>query len=359
MGMLRMLVFCSTACIIFSTDAHRNIHRPEEPSLPEITTYWTDTPQGPHYKLKSGYLEEWAIFGRYNADALAQYQLPATVSYHYEPTKSVSRTVLEQDIQYFINELNGFSRKPKEYDFRDFEILKDSNFNYKIHAGIIIIKHKKYPFVVKLFVENPESFTQPFNKGPEPSLFFMMGGGINRFLAGFTRIPNLKALQQKINASPDWSHRITLPRKWYWTPKDVRTFTVVGKNIGPHARQQELPSTYAIICDEIRMERQLHTYHKSDRLLLRDISQFLGNSIDPHIYNFFIEKETGNLAIIDTEHFASVVGLKEPIEYKSKLKWYTRIANKYVKDSMFRTKKTRQDLQKQTPPDTLIINSHS
>lgn len=352
----RSFYICFMLCIVLNIDANRSIHRPEDPELPQITVFWSDDPQGKTSILQSYYLEEWAIFGRYNEPLLDSYRLPQTISYRNEPSKEIPSETLSSLIEECITEIFKIYRKPKEKEFKHFKILKDRNFNYKMHAGLMILKFKNYPFVVKLFIDNPGSFTRPYSKGTETSFFFIMGGGMNRYLAGFTRIPNLRIMEEKFANDPQWANRITLPRKWYWTPRDVRHFTVEGKNVGNKTLQsQSYPSVYGIICDEIAMERQLNTFYSEDRAIVREITQFLGNTIDPHIYNFFIEKGTGKIAIIDTEHFASMIGLKEDVPFISNLQWYATLANKGAKSTLFKSKKMRKETQKQPLAKTLVI----
>lgn len=358
MAIFRRIVLVTLSTMSLSL-AHRSVHRPADTTLPEIVTYWTDTPNRKGNSLRSSYLEEWALFDRYNPKSIEENLLPSTLSYRYDPTQSVQADMLNSLIEEFIAELFRITIKPDNRSFKNFIILKDRNFNYRMHAGLIILKFKHYPFVVKLFIENPESFTRPYTKGTETSMFFIMGGGMNRFLAGFTRIPNLAALREVIEADPAWRDRIILPRKWYWLPRTKRTFTVVGKNIGPRNQTQslELPSIYGIICDEINMERQLNTFDARDRALVYDIINLLGNRLDPHIYNFFIEKGTGKIAIIDTEHFASMVGIRGlPMEYNTNFGWYVKLANKCIKDSMFRTKSSRITLQSEPIPPALMLH---
>lgn len=345
-----------------SLQAPRSVHRPQDPHMPEITTFWTDDNPDPAkrktYSLRSYYLSEWAIFGRYNKELLEKNQLPKQISYRYEPTKGVDAAKLNALIEDFIQELATATKK--RASFKHFTILKDRNFNYKINAGLIIVKFKNYPFVLKLFIEKPESFTQPFSKGFETGIFFIMGDGISRYLAGFTRIPNLLNIQQKVTADPYWSKHLVFPRKWYWTPRNNRTFTVIGKNIGTLPEQSiEFPSIYAIICDEIQIERQLHTYHTHDRAIVKEIIEFLDNRlrnhIDPHIYNFLVEKGTRKTTIIDTEHIASMVGLHKPIEFHNNTQWYCNLAKKCISDALFRTKKDQRDIQKRPLSENLTI----
>lgn len=354
--MIILLFLCTSHTLL----PKRSPHRPKDPLIPEIITFWSDTkkqsdtiPQN-HYKLQSYYLAEWSIFGRYNKELLEHNQLPEKVYYHYDPKKCINAKILKDLIEDLVQELYCIHKQPT--DFKNFSILKDRNFNYKLNAGLIIAEFKKYPFVLKLFIEKPETFTKPFSKGFETGVFFIMGDGITRYLAGFTRIPNLLSIQEKIKASPYWAEHITLPRKWYWTPTNVRTFTVIGKNIGTIPVQSvEFPSIYAIICDKIEIKRQLHTYHKTDRAIVKDIVQFLGNRIDPHVYNFFIEKGSEKIAIIDTEHLASMVGLHETLPFHNNTYWYCNLGKKYIHDALFRTKKNRRDMQKKPLSENLML----
>ena len=44
-------------------------------------------------------------------------------------------------------------------------------------------------------------------------------------------------------------------------------------------------------------------------------AHYLENRVDAHVDNFMVEKSTGIIVLIDTEHFPTMVGLKEPFEY--------------------------------------------
>ena len=347
------------SCCVVLLDVPRSIHRPRDLLMPEIITFWTDEKKDDsipeqHYILRSYHLAEWSIFGRYDKELLDLHRMPDTIHFRYEPAISIKKDVLEALIEDFVQELATATKKRAE--FKNFIIFKDRNFNYKMNAGLIIVKFKDYPFVVKLFIENPKSFIKPFSKGFETIFFFVMSDGITRYIMGFTRIPNLISIQQKIDSDPYWKERLVLPRKWYWKPNNVRTIKVVGKNIGCVAEQSiEFPSTYAIICDEIQIERQLHTYRKQDRTLVKEIVQFLGNRIDPHVYNFFVEKGTGKTALIDTEHLASLVGLYEPMPFYNNTQWYCTLGLKCMTKACFNTKKNRREIQKRPLSENLKI----
>lgn len=345
MAVTGRLFFCPLLLCFFYTLFPRSIHRPPDPCIPKITTFWTDEPNGHHYTLQNRCLRQWALFDIYDPTEFQKNMVPKTLSYRNEPEKSVSSALLGELLEQFLQELLSIHKR-KNDNFENFTILKDSNYNYKLRSGLIIIKFNDYPFVVKLFFENPCSFVQPFAKGFEPCWFFLMGGGINRYLSGFTRIKNLHKLKEIISKDPFWADRITFPCKWYWLPKKSREFTVTGYNLGCKTVQsQNYPSLYGIICDEISFERQAHNYHKKDRRAIRTIMSIVGNRLDPHIHNFFIEKNTGKIAIIDTELFSAIVGSHNHLEYRRNTLWYFQLANKCSIDCYFRTKKEHRLMQ--------------
>lgn len=354
---------CQFLIVGTSIQADRSIHHPSH-GIPRIEVRWAQ--ESPitgkkqengdgtikTHQLSSSFLEEWAIFERFDLSFHLQNQLPEEVSYRNAPTKNVSRETLETLVEEFVKKL---LKKKKCLDtFTDFTILKDDDFNYKRGCGIIIVKFKSYPFVLKLLRETPETFVNPYSKGFVPIFLFTLGGGINRFLSSFTRIPNLHAINEKIAADPRWSSTVSAPRKWFWIPKDARWFTVTGFNFRETPLTKAFPSTYGIICDEIVAERTLSISSKADRKLALDLSHFIGNRIDPHICNFMVEKDTGKIVFIDTEHFASIVGLKEPLYFNSYTTWYLKLSNSCLKKTMFRNKETRKRGASEMP-ETLIL----
>ncbi len=329
-----------TSILLTTTTAlsDRSIHHPIE-NVPRIEVSWTEEPRGKIYPLTSSFLEEWALFNRFDRSFHFANQLPETVSYRNKPDLGVSREKLDEIMEHFLREL--LKKKKSPASFTDCKILKDDDFNYKRGCGIIIVKFKNYPFVLKLLRETPETFVTPYSKGFVPTFLFTLGGGINRFLASFTRIPNLHAINDKIAADPRWAPIVSAPRKWFWMPKNTRWFTVTGVNFGSHTLSATYPSTYGIVCDEIIAERTLQISNREDRRLALDLAHFIGDRMDPHICNFMVEKGTGKIVFIDTEHFASIVGLKEPLEFKSYSDWYIKLSNNCLKKAMFRDKATR------------------
>ena len=330
-----LMVALSTTTNIFSD---RSVHHPAL-NVQRIEVSWTEDPKSQVHVLTSAFLEEWALFNRFDQAFHLANQLPETIIYRNQPDKNVTRDKLDEIMERFIGEL--LKRKKSTDSFTDCKILKDDDFNYKRGCGIIIVKFKNYPFVLKLLRETPETFVTPYSKGFVPTFLFTLGGGINRFLAGFTRIPNLHAINDMIAADPRWAPIVSAPRKWFWMPKNTRWFTVTGVNFGPHTLSATYPSTYGIVCDEIIAERTLQISNKEDRRLALDLAHFIGDKIDPHICNFMVEKGTGKIVFIDTEHFASIVGLREHLEFKSYSAWYLKLSNNCLKKTMFRNKSTR------------------
>jgi hypothetical protein len=317
---------------------NRSIFRPKQ-SLPEITTFWKDDPTHTH-TLKDSHLEA-GIFTIFDKDFFYEHMLPqGEITYRNDPKKSVTGAQLSEIIENLLVEL-----KQKKKRFKDFEILKQGDYSFLNFCGLIVLRFKKYPFVLKLFIENPESFVHPYSKGIQPCSFFVMGGGIMRHLTGFTRIKNLEILKKNIATDPFWAQIIDTPRKWHWLPKENRWLTVIGKNIGENHNKtisMELPSIYAVIADEIKINKRKTIFNQSHALRCMRFCQFTNYQVDPHIQNFRIESNTGKLVLIDTENFRALVGLKEQFLVDSYLEWYSRLTKKYLRERFFRNKEERR-----------------
>jgi hypothetical protein len=318
----------------------RSIYRPIDPLLPEISVKWVGDSSA--YILRKYHLEEYALFQLFDKDYFMEHILPSDIiTFRTDPKKSVSRKQLTDLIDELLMEI-----KQGKHTFSHFTILQSKDYNFKKSNGLLIIKFNDYPFVVKLFVETPEGFVCPFDKGMEPIFFFFMAGGINRHLSGFTRIKNRQAIKQRITQSP-WAHEIDIPRKWHWVPKSARWIEVRGKNIGSiKERTIELPGTYCIIADAIEADRNLSLLNADDKKRAMDLCNYLDIWIDPHMKNFMIEKGTGMLVIVDTEHFPTVVGLREKISFNSYSDWYLYLAGKCWRNAFMQTKWERRHPQK-------------
>lgn len=354
---LKELVLYSMYLIVCSSTLlqARSIHRMQNQSTtPYIEVYWRDDPPKKKHRLYSNNLEDWAIFGRCDLCYLMAHQLPELITYRYEPEKTISRSTLNKEIEEFVRLL--LKEVSRQRTIGHFKILKDNDFNFKRHCGVIIAKHLTFPIVIKVFRETPDTLVKPFSKGFIPSLFFNLAGGGTRYFMGFTRIKNLEEINAKIASDPRWKDRLTGPRKWFWIPQDGEWFTVVGHNLGTEEiKQADYPSLYCIVCDEIKGLRPLTISNSEDRALALDLANFIGNRIDPNISNYMIEINTQKIAFIDTEHFASLVGLSEEVTFESYVTWYTKLANHYFEKVLFRTKKERLADQRKPLSPTLQL----
>lgn len=321
--------------------ALRNI----DPTVPYITTQWAD--QEKTYTLRDSHLELFPLFEMYDKEHVTKNMLPKiAIPFRNNTKNSVSGKILSTLIDELLLEI-----KAGKTTYKDFTILKNRDFNTHKQAGLLIVKSKKYPFVVKLFMETPQSFIRPFNKGFEPACFFVIGGGSTRHLIGFTRIKNGQAIKKRLLKNYHWKDRVDVPKKWFWLPQEDRTIKLTGYNIGGYEKISiEFPSIYAIVTEAIDAERTFSFFSTQDRREAMDLSNFLLCRIDPHINNFMVEKETGKIIIIDTEHFPSLVGFKDRPRITTYTSWYLHLVFKYIKDSFFRTKSERIALQTNPKP---------
>ncbi len=238
----------------------RSIYRPKDATVPEIKTRWTDETRS--YTLRHNSLEAGPIFSQFDPDYFDAHLFPdGPVTFRNHPDQSVPGSVLKNYLEILIQEIAV--QKKRQQQYRHFTVIKQRDYNPRKHAGLMILKCKEYPFVIKLFMETPESFVEPFSKGLEPICFFMMGGGVNRYLAGFSRVKNALAIEKIIQNDPLLRGVLSVPRKWFWKPQQCRWFEVTGKNFGTDDYRTTLPATYAIICDAIDAEQSFHLTNKN------------------------------------------------------------------------------------------------
>lgn len=346
------LVALTIACF-FNKLQSRSIWQEQE-DLPTIETFWKENTKTKH-QLRHARLEYWAIFDRFNNKELQTYLLPSKIQCKQE---TISNQKITELCQTLIKELS--EKRKKKRCFTNFTVLKDADFNYKEQHSNLIVKFKKYPLVLKLFCETPQSFVRPFSHGIVPSFLFSMGGGINRFLAGFTRIPNLETIKKIIAKNSKWKDKIILPRKWYWLPPQSKYFIIQGYNFGQqennHFHQIEVPATYGIIADFIPCKKQFSINSKTDRTCAIELEAVFQNRIDPHICNFFFD-ESGKIALIDTEHFASIMGLDEIKKdtFTAYHELVLGLGNRYVTRTLFQNKTERINRTKRSTPHALCI----
>jgi len=350
------------------TATPRSIHHRSSHNIPCIITEWDDADVSHNqsspkqFRLYHNNLEIGPIFHQYDRAYFLQHLLPqgiipprkSILPQPYTTTEEAALPSKNQEItgkelsdllESLIREIYSINYRRSEY--KDFIVIKQRDFNPKTHAGLIILKFKNYPFVVKLFMETPATFVSPFSKGFEPMAFFIMGSGINRYLSGFSRVRNAEAIRANICQSATWNDRVALPRKWFWEPINQKWFTVTSERLGTYGHSVRLPSMYAIICDAIDIETPLQILNPEHRKIGMELSRFLGARVDPHIDNFVIEKETGLIIIVDTECFSIMVGLREPLACSNYVNWYYGLCSKCWKDGFCRSKKERHTFQQQ------------
>lgn len=357
---VRFFVCILLLCTLFAQqcNAGRSVFRPDDPFIPTISVSWKDSKK--MHTLKDYHLEEYPLFHTYDAQYFNEHLLPTgPVSFRQDPNQTVDGQVLSDLIQELVEQLLAERKQPAKAlkSLDHFTILKKRDFVWKTATGSLIVKFNDYPFIVKLFLETPKSFVRPFDKGFEPTCFFLMGGGANRHISGLTRIPNLHFVQEQIKEHPEWGSIIEFPRKWYWSPKENKMFVLHGKHIGQGTEPlvAEYPAIYAVVVDAIDIERTFSLTSHDDRRMALSVSKYLKSFIDAHINNFVVEQLTGKVVIIDTEHFPTVVGLRNELPGQGYVGWYGRLAAKRVRDTYGQTKSTRKSLQKRGPSPLALL----
>ena len=177
----------------------RSPFRSPDPYMPEIIASWRGSDKT--YHLRDYCLEEYPIFHKFERDYFMNHLLPdEPIPFRNAPEKEVLGSHLKELIEDLVKELHC-----KKKHFKHFKLLKDSDFNSRMVSGLIILKFKDYPFVLKLFIKTPETFVKPLSEGMVPRFFFRMGGGINRHLSGFTRVKNLEEIKKRRDEDPHWA----------------------------------------------------------------------------------------------------------------------------------------------------------
>lgn len=334
---IMLIIFAFSSCIA------RSPFRTKDPMLPSLKTSWADDKTN-CYNLTESHLQE-TLFKHYDEQFFNAHLLPSdSIPFRYTPEQSVSGETLSALIQEAVKHIQTTPPGKKPKQFPHFKILKMRDVDPFYQTGLYILKFKKYPFVIKLFIEKPESFVHPTSKGLEPLWFYYMGGGVGRHVAGFTRIKNLETIKSLAQTNPYWHAKLGFPRKWFWLPNNPTFIQLKGTNIGPSRTISAIiPAVYAVICDEIIWERPYSMNNKEDREIAIALSNFLNQKIDLHINNFGIEYQTGRLTLIDFEHFPTVVGIEKNEKHaKGYFEWYAHLSCKALKRIAFRNKKERR-----------------
>ena len=276
---------------------------------PTIHVHWEGEKK--FYHLANNHLRAWPLFNVYNESFFNQHRLPkGPIKYRNADYKTVESTTLENLLHEVIYEIhNG------KTNFKHFTLIHDRTFNKKLTAGSLVLKFNDYPFIAKIFMENPYSFVHPFKKGWVQYFFFLIGGGVNRHIAGFTRITNLEHVNKCIAQDPYWSSLFDIPRKWFWTPSHNKNLEIIGCNIGSYAYQKiTMPGTYCIITDAIEADESDQPAKENMQETIKNLCCYLDFCIDFNTDNFIIERNTQKIVIIDTEHYPTLVGITQKPE---------------------------------------------
>lgn len=348
---IRKLIALFLVYTFFVLDA-RSPHRLVDPETPSLRLSFQG--QAESWYLKDTHLQIGPYFHLFDEKHFFNNMLPSEKIIYRNNTGSISSSRLSEITHQFLQEI--LEKKPPT----QMEIIKKKDFDKQHTTGLIIAKFKDYPFVIKLFIETPESLTHPFEKGFEPWCFFMLGGGTNRHLMGFTRLKNRAYVLEKISQNPYYTHHIDFPRKWFWLPKNPQWIEIEGNYFNTHtAYKKRIPAIYALICDYIDIERTFSLKNQTDRRIALQLSNYLQQVIDPHINNFVIEKKTKKLVLLDTEHFPTLVGYESPPHCKSYVQWYTHLSSNALYSIYGCLKSERKARQRKAyqPPPALNIAS--
>lgn len=311
-------------------------------NIPTIITRYENSPIS--FVQQDSHIQYYPFFQTYDKDFLDKHTLPNDlIEYRFKKSTYFSGKQLQNDLAQLVIEI-----KAKRRNYTHFKIIQNKNFNRKMICGLIILKHKKLPIIVKLFAETPKTLIYPRHKGIDPLCFFYMAGGVNRHFAGFTRIKNKEYIEHWATTHVEWKNRILLPRKWFWAPETQPSIIIEGHNLEEHNNACiKIPSLYAIIADYFPF-KTAPEYRSVKKNIIMKLCNDIKLYIDPHETNFFLIKNQTNtlptVSIVDTEHFPTMVGINtvQPPQFKNHIDWLMFLVNKCFHDMYLRTKSMRQ-----------------
>jgi len=335
--------------ILFSSDiyATRSIHRKSDQTIPYITVSTSNRlieqeSEKPNKKIKchkfqSQYLRKKTLKKPYENSGFKKHMLPSGNIKFRKSEKAVSSTTLKDLNEQIFQEIENGAKT-----FTHFSVLKDRDFNYATHSGLLILKYNDYPFVLKLSIEYPETFTNPLSRGIQASCIFILSGN-TRHLSGFTRIQNMENAKKALSKDPEYRYYLDFPRKWYWLPKDQNFLHIQWHDdYNKHIETINIPSVYGVVCDFIETDKKVqHQEMHTLRQISIDVASYLRYTIDPHADNLVPEANSNKIVIIDTEHFPTVVGLDKEMNANGYIKWYLELAGKCFSTIIFRPKQKR------------------
>jgi hypothetical protein len=311
----------------FSTSAKQ-----QQLPRPRLVTRWLG--QAKIYQCTAHYLKKAHILNAFDEAFFYNHQLPhKSIMYRSLPHKTVLGSSLHNALEQAIIELKTGKKR-----LTNCTVLKDSEFNYDHCAGLIVLKSNQYPFVFKIFVEGPDTFLKPEQKGYKHGYLPVISKGLNRYLAGFGRLKNLEKIHTFLAQHPQWKSHFGLPRKWFWQPSYNRWFEVNGYNFGQEQFTIRLPSIYAIVADEIVSQVPFKKIKNDYKKTIFAFSKATNFEVDPNLRNFKLEPESGKLIIIDTEHFSSLLGFDKPPQAHGYFSLHVRMGLKAIYECFLKNK---------------------
>jgi len=246
--------------------------------------------------------------------------LPERLYHRYRPESYTTATEMQNELTTL---RDAISRG--EYATIDIhaERLKDDNFDYATGTGMLILRLRRHPFVIKLFIERPETVLCSY--GWEPYFLMHMNGGINRHISGITRIATNYALKQFFTHHADQYPNFNVPRCWSWVPSNTPWLSVTLYENNTSLTTQ-IPCVYALINDSIVYA---HEAENTDHIF--QLFKETDNLFDPHEGNCVIDRYTGEYIILDTEHFLHMTGFTPPLPSTSYPQWYIRLGTQCLK----------------------------
>ncbi len=343
-------IICSIFLICNPLLEARNPRRPASNNTPSITICASDQEcaqswfsikirkavrRKNNYKLTSQFLRINPLKKGFDSEIFEKYYLPQNTNLEYRNKQgSVNTQLLEQLAQEVVEEV-----KVGQKTFHNFTILKCKDFNFKTLSGLLVLKYKDYPFVIKISIEHPHTMAQPYSKSFEANCIFMIGGNF-RHLSNFTRIPNLENIKDIIRFNPYYLDTIDFPRKWYWKPQNNYDLQITW-NQTPYRKEETIiiPSVYATISDHIDIDDSV-SQKELNKIAMKVASdtEFL---IDPHVGNFVADKQSKKYTMLDTENFRIMTGLDHTMAAKTYVGWYIEMMSSSLKKYCGRTKKER------------------
>lgn len=312
--------------------------------LPEIAVQWTDN-AAEQYAAKAEYFRP-EVFSMFDPAFVQEHLLPMGEITSRNGRSTMQGSQLSDEIEQTITELRSGKR-----NLTYFTLIKDKEYHWKHFAGLIVLKSRNHPYVVKLFTENPATFLDAKAKGMQHAAMSRMSGGGNRYLAGFLRLKNLEQARQ-IASTVELPMVLDFPRKWYWLPTHNQTMTVMGRGFGSakdDSYSMQLPSVYAIVADWIETDVPLSYMRTKHRVDILNICHKFNFEIDPNIKNYRIEKGTNKLVLIDTEHYRSLLALNANIPTNSYVTMHLYVAGHALGKGLGSAKPRKIALNKAVP----------